>query len=87
MAGGRKWWGRNVAGQRGDGTITDRSTAVDVRGRTSGVAAVSAGDWHTCALTTAGGLKCWGDNRLGPLGDGTTTYRELPVEDGDEEGV
>ena len=79
-AGGVKCWGNNSVGQLGDGTTIQRLTAVDVSGLPSGVAAVSAGDDHTCALTTGGGIKCWGYNFYGQLGDGTTTQRTTPVD-------
>ena len=77
--GGVKCWGRNTNGALGDGTTTDRSTPVDVSGLASGVSAIAAGTEHTCAVTTGGGIECWGRNDGGQLGDGTTTGSTVPV--------
>ncbi|MCL4859217.1 MAG: hypothetical protein KJZ93_07410 [Caldilineaceae bacterium] len=72
--------GANGSGELGDGTTTDRHTPVDVSGLASGVQAVATGYRHTCALTSSGGVKCWGLNQYGELGDGTTTHRLTPVD-------
>jgi len=60
-AGAVRCWGGNRIGQVGDGTTTDRPTPVAVSGLQSGVAAIAAGSYHSCALTGKGGVECWGD--------------------------
>jgi alpha-tubulin suppressor-like RCC1 family protein len=42
-------------------------------------AAIDAGTAHTCGITTAGLVLCWGANGAGRLGDGTTTGRLVPT--------
>ena len=77
---GAQCWGSNGAGQLGDGTTTRRGTPVTVAGLAVGVADISAGWGHSCAVTAAGNARCWGDNDYGQLGDGTTIDRTVPVE-------
>jgi alpha-tubulin suppressor-like RCC1 family protein len=76
--GGVRCWGLNHDGQLGDGTQEDRGSPVDVRGLTTGVKAIAAGWRHTCALMTSGGVKCWGNNHDGQLGDGSEVDRKTP---------
>jgi len=73
-------WGKNAEGQLGDGSTTNRDVPVATSSFGSGhsVAHVSAGYDHTCALLTDGGVRCWGSNNNGQLGDGTSTDRSTP---------
>ena len=68
-SGGVNCWGRNNSGQLGDGTTEGSSVPVDVSGLDAGVADISAGGAHACALTVGGGIKCWGDNTVAQVGN------------------
>ncbi len=72
-------WGLNADGQLGDGTNDSSSLLVDVVGLDEGVSEVSAGLTHTCAVTTTGTARCWGENG-GRLGDGGEEPRSTPVD-------
>ena len=71
-------WGRNNAGQLGDGTSVNRNTPTPVAGLTN-VIAIAAGTEHSLALRSDGSVWAWGSNVNGKLGDGSTVNRLTPT--------
>ncbi|KHD89759.1 MAG: hypothetical protein OM95_01415 [Bdellovibrio sp. ArHS] len=75
-------WGYNNYGQIGDGSSTNRTSpvknvALDYAGRST-ITKVVQGSVHACAIQD-GGLKCWGYNDYGQLGDGSAVNRYAPT--------
>ena len=73
-------WGLNNHGQLGDGTMTERDlpAAIPLPGGAT-VKALSAGAFHSLALTTAGKVLAWGEGTEGELGNGTFSDSLTPV--------
>lgn len=74
-SGSVKCWGKNTAGQLGDGTEVDSLTPVNVSGLSGSVRALAAGGDHTCAILDSGSVQCWGLNANGQLGAGEAPYQ------------
>ena len=72
-------WGWNPFGQVGVGAEPNVVADPTAVAPDSTFVAVAAGWYHSCGVTAGGGVLCWGRNRDGELGDGTTTDRALPV--------
>jgi hypothetical protein len=72
-------WGGNGSGQLGDGTATERVSAVGVVGLLGNLKAVEAGGQYTLGLGEDGVVYGWGANESGQLGDGTKVERRSPV--------
>ncbi|MDR5655331.1 putative Ig domain-containing protein [Ruixingdingia sedimenti] len=76
-----KCWGSNSSGQLGIGTsITKSTTPVSVVNLPENILTISAGTSSNCALVVSGGLKCWGNNSQGTVGDGTKVQKSSPVD-------
>jgi alpha-tubulin suppressor-like RCC1 family protein len=85
-------WGDNSNGQLGTGAVGgpqscthDPNPAVPCSTSPTAVvgglrfASVSAGGDYTCGITTGGVTYCWGSNKSGELGNGSTVDSSVPV--------
>jgi len=70
-AGTMTCWGSNDHGQMGTGggALTPNQPPTAVSGLTGAVWA-GGGSFHSCALLGNGGVRCWGGNNYGQLGNG-----------------
>jgi len=76
-----KCWGDNTYGQLGIDNTTDMGKTSGSMAQLTGInlgtgrtaTAISAGDYHTCALLDNASVKCWGRNYYGELGIDNTT--------------
>jgi alpha-tubulin suppressor-like RCC1 family protein len=96
FAGTLRCWGRGQEGQLGQNfsgfRVSDNAwgdTATRLPSMLSSdidtgaqVTDVTAGDFHTCALSSDGQLKCWGWGSSGQLGYGSTASLDTPRPDG-----
>lgn len=76
-----KCWGNNIHGQLGRGNTLTANNVNDHIAGLSGeiIRSLDIGYEHSCVTTTNGQIKCWGDNKNGQLGDGTTQSRQIAV--------
>eukprot|EP01083_Nonionella_stella_P068137 180704_1 len=74
-----KCFGENNYGQLGYGNTNSRADPSNVPeidfGSNFVPAQISSKRYHTCALSTTKGVKCFGRNDVGQLGQGDTTHR------------
>jgi alpha-tubulin suppressor-like RCC1 family protein len=72
-------WGRNNYGQTGAAGIDDQYAPIQIQGLSGAIAQLGVAYWHSCAVDGNGGVKCWGANYYGQLGNGSTTNAPTPT--------
>lgn len=73
-------WGYNGAGQLGNGEVSKTEFGPTYVEGVETAVDVTAGLEHTCARLSEGGIRCWGANDQGQLGDDSFADSPTPVE-------
>ena len=76
-------WGYGLSGRLGNNQTSNvwspRAIASGSIPNGTTFTRVSAGYGSTCAVSSVGGLYCWGENNLGQLANGTTNQSSVPT--------
>ena len=72
------WWSSKKPATS-TGTPTSPLTSAEVVQGTGEVRSLAAGYAHTCALLVDGSARCWGNNQMGQLGNGTAQNSAAPA--------
>lgn len=76
--GGTYCWGNGYDGELGNGKSVPDSVPTPVSGGLT-FTQITAGAYHTCALTATGAAYCWGANWSGQLGTNNNNSSNVPV--------
>ncbi len=69
-------WGVNSYGQLGINSTTNSAIPMEFGWNAT---AISAGWFHSLAMTTGGAIWAWGNNQYGQLGNGTNVDSHIPI--------
>lgn len=73
-------WGDNTYGQLGNGDNKPSALPVEIKNIGAGIPTdIALGNWHTCVLIKGVGIKCWGKNDFGQLGNNSNINSPTPV--------
>lgn len=75
-------WGNQEGGRLGDGIVAPSGQFVTTPVAVAGgrvFTDIAAGGDHACAVAAGGDAYCWGHNRYGQLGTGSTSDSPIPV--------
>ena len=61
------------------GSCTTACGSVCIAGKCATVTQIAAGEHHACALFSDGGVRCWGNDAYGQLGDGASVVQSKPI--------